>query len=90
MKTFVGALRPALTGKHTGRVFTFAFEWENAGREWEFARNIFTKVPFQDVAPGLIAGQRNFRDLQPRKRLIMGFNPDLLIPDFVNIKVIPV
>ena len=88
MKAFVGAFGSAFPGEHAGRVFAFPFEGENAGGIGEFARNVFSQVPFQDVAPGLVAWQGDLRDLHAGERFIMGFYPDLLIPYLKNKKFI--
>ena len=65
MKAFVGAFGSAFPGEHAGRVFAFPFEGENAGGIGEVARNVFSQVPFQDVAPGFVTRHRDLWDLQP-------------------------
>ena len=43
----VGTLWSTFAGKHTGRVFAFAFERIYTGSIWKFARYIFMQAPLQ-------------------------------------------
>ena len=64
MESLVGALRTAFPGKHTGWVLGRALEWEHSCSIGEFTRHILPQVPLKYIAPGLVPGQGDFRDLQ--------------------------
>ena len=81
METLIGALRAAFAGEHPGGVLAFALEREDPGGVREFAGDVLFQVPFQDIAPGLVAGQGDLRDLQVREGLRMGLYLYFLVPD---------
>ena len=88
MEPFVGAFRSAFPGKHARRIFAFALKRKNTGSIRKFAGNIFTEIPFENVAPGFVAGHGDFRNFKPRQRNGMRFHLDLFIPDPVDVVIV--
>ena len=69
VKSLVGALRAAFTGKHACRIFTLALQRKDACRERKHTGNVLGQDPPQDLAPVFVAWQDHFGNLQVRQRL---------------------
>ena len=59
MKAFVGSLRSAFSGKHSGWIFSFSLEGVDAGSEREGTRQVFLQMPFGQILPPLHGWQCN-------------------------------
>ena len=85
MKPPVGTFGTTLAGKHTGRIFSFAFKRKNAGRIGKLARDILFQQPFQDFAPAFKARQAHLGHPGVCQRFGMRGHFHLFAPHFVNI-----
>ena len=91
VKTEVGLFGDSFSGKHSGRVFLFSFEWEDPCRKGKLAGKIFQPEPFSDLSKILKPWNCNFGDHQTTEAFypvfhFNGFLSDLVLKGFLQVE----
>ena len=85
VKALVGPLWPALTGKHARWVLALALEGVQARGIGKLTRNVFLKLPAQNIAPASVRRGHHLGNVLVRKRLRVGRQLDVLSAHLVDV-----